>query len=424
VIPPLPSGERLKSPLRIAEALLCALLVCAAACSRHAADEARSKRDTSSIETSSVRIAVVPLTVSAYGSISGGPNAQALLAFPEPGRIAEVNVNAGQHVAAGTLLARLDTAALEAAVAQAAANVQAANASYRKVLAGARPQQRAQTSAQIDQARTAYAVAHAQYAREQMLLRAGIVSRSQVDAARSAEVSARAQLSVLEQELSSQEHPLPQDVAAGKAEADEAAAALRAAQTALANASLRAPFSGVVAARLHNAGESVDAATPVIELANDAQVFTAQLDPDDAAKVKAGDSAVVSFTDANLEIHGRVSAIGRAQLGEGRLVPVQITLSKRDAAVEAGAYGKASIVVGHVRGLVVPSSAIVADPTTGTMIVFRKRGTQYDPVPISLVNALGDERWIKSAQLHPGDAIVVKGAAELMAPQGGAPDSG
>jgi multidrug efflux pump subunit AcrA (membrane-fusion protein) len=91
-------------------------------------------------------------------------------------------------------------------------------------------------------------------------------------------------------------------------------------------------------------------------------------------------------------------------------------LSGGGLAFGPGAYGTASIRVGSERGLVVPSSAIVTDPTTGSSQVFKKNGNQYSPVPVDVKQIFNDRAWVESDELKAGDVVAGRGAAELMAP--------
>jgi len=92
-----------------------------------------------------------------YVSVTGRvvPVHRAELAFAMPGRVVEVLVAEGEPVEPGQLLARLEDAQLQAAVAQAEAGVAQAEAQLAKLRAGARPEQVAVAEAGVSQARAA-----------------------------------------------------------------------------------------------------------------------------------------------------------------------------------------------------------------------------------------------------------------------------
>ncbi|MGH7729463.1 MAG: efflux RND transporter periplasmic adaptor subunit, partial [Vulcanimicrobiaceae bacterium] len=395
-----------------------ALLVALCACARgdNSGTGADAQASTPPVSAGAIRLVEEQRVLRGYGTIAGGPNAQAALAFPEAGRIAAIPVEVGDRVAAGTVLAQLDSGLLDAQVAQARAGLAAAQANAAKVRAGARPQVRSEVAAQIAQADSALELARASAAREATLYAAGVASRAELEAARAQLAQARAAVAVLEQQRSADIHPLPQDVAGANAETALAQAQLESALRDRAFASLRAPFAGVVTARLHSVGEYVDQTSPVIELASDRQpTFTALFAPADAARIAVGTKATVTFR-GGATLRGRVSAIDLAQTQSSRLVPVLIRLARDDPNAGPGAYGEASVRIGETRELVVPSSAIVADATTGASLVFRKRAGRYGPVPVQVLSRDGDRTAIASDELHAGDLVVVRGAEALAAP--------
>jgi len=374
------------------------------------------------VTTSVVRFAAVPIAVTATGTVIGGANSQASLAFPEAGRIAHVDVGVGEKVAAGQTIAQLDTGLFAADAAQMRAALAAARANYSKTASGARPQLVAQTNAQIQGATTQLAVAQRNLARQQQLLRLGIASQVDVETAKTALAAAQSQLQVYQQQQSAQVQPFAPDVAAARAGVAQAAAALSAAQQKIAYATLAAPFSGVVVARLHNDGESVDPTMPIVQIAKDSNaVFTAEFAPEDAQRIHRGDQATIQAQGTNDTATGTVIAINPQQSSAARTVPILIRLTKGGVAFGPGAYGTASIIVGSRRGLVVPSASIVSDPTTGTTQVFRKTGDRYNPVSIAVKQDIGMTTAVSSADLHAGDVVVARGAYELRAPSQSAP---
>jgi CzcA family heavy metal efflux pump len=379
-------------------------------------------RTTVPVRTAVVRLEEIPVIITASGSVSGGANAQASLAFPEAGRIAGLDVKVGQSVRAGQVLARLDAGPFEADAAQARAALAASQANYAKILAGARPQQVAQVNAQIQSAQMQLALARTKLARQQKLFQFGIVARADVETADAAVASARSQLRVLQEQQSAQTRPFAPDVASARAGVAQAQAVLAAAQQKITYATLTAPFSGVVVGRLHNDGETVDQTTPVVQIARDHDtVFTANASPQDAQRLHVGARAKVQAQGTDEIVDGTVVAINPQQTSTARSVPVLIRLSSGGVAFGPGAYGTASIVVGAQRALVLPSTAVVADPTTGTTQVFRKDGQAYEPVSVTVSRQIGSRTAIRSAQLHQGDVVVAQGSYELLAPPQSAP---
>jgi len=377
------------------------------------------------VKTATVELGTLPVFVTGYGTVSGGANSEVSLAFPESGRIASVGVSVGQRVAAGETIARLDDRPFITQAAQARAALANAQANYIKASAGARPQVIAQTNAQLQAAKTQLSVAQATLSRQQELIGLGVAAQTDVDTAKANLANARSQLRVLEQQQSAQIVPYAPDVAAARAVVAQAQATLSSAQQNVAYASLQAPFDGVVVARLHNEGETVDPTTSVLQIARETGVvFTAQFSPDDAQRIHRGDAAMVSAQGTQDHAPGHVIGINPAQASDAKTIPVLIQLTGTNLAFGPGAYGSASIQVGTHRGLIIPSNAVVSEPTTGTTQVFRKDGDAYHPVPIAVVQQNGIRTMVARGELRAGDSVVTIGAYQLLTPQQGAkPDT-
>lgn len=401
--------------------LALASVLAGSSCARPAsAPQAAPTAKEASVRTTTVKAGRLAITVSGFGTVGGGASGQASLAFPQAGRIASVDVTIGQQVAAGAVLARLDPGPLEAEVRQSDAGVAAAQANSTKVVRGSRPQQLAQTDAQIAAAGTQLSVARAKFGRQQKLLRLGIAAQTDVDSAQADVAAAAAALRVLEQQQSAQRTPWAPDVAVAQAGVAQAQAQLSASRQKLQTSVLRAPFDGVVTARLHQNGESVDAMSPVIGLLPlGSAVFTAQFTPADAQRVHPGDPAEVSVGGEATPTRGNVIAINQAHTVDSRTVPVLIDLAKSGITLGPGAFGKASVRVGSRQGVYVPSRAVVADPTTGVTQVFRKDGDRFEPVQVTIDVEASGRTWLATGNLHVGDAVVTQGAYALLAPRAG-----
>jgi macrolide-specific efflux system membrane fusion protein len=117
--------------------------------------------------TSAVARGVVLSSVSASGTVQAATNLS--VSFQTSGRVTEVDVKAGQKVAKGQVLGRLDSTDATAAVKQAEANLATASANLAQAQAGETPQQKtadaaslAQSKAQVTQAETSLKNARAQ----------------------------------------------------------------------------------------------------------------------------------------------------------------------------------------------------------------------------------------------------------------------
>lgn len=161
------------------------------------------------------------------GQVVAGRSSQ--LGFKFAGTLAAVTVDIGATVSAGELLAELDTASREAALAQARAGVRVARANTAAAAA------QTELAAQTEQ-------------RFANLRQAGHVSEQEYD----------------QQRLTLQAQQAQQQVA--EASQTRARAAQRAAEVDLQDARIRAPYSGVIQARYADEGTQVNPGQPVLRL--------------------------------------------------------------------------------------------------------------------------------------------------------------
>jgi HlyD family secretion protein len=111
---------------------------------------ASSQPATADLETAVVERGTMTASVSASGTVEA--RRQAALMFKTPGRVAEVYVEAGDQVAAGDPLVKLDTSELELQVAQARAGLAAAQARLAQLKAGPSAADLAAAQAAVDSA--------------------------------------------------------------------------------------------------------------------------------------------------------------------------------------------------------------------------------------------------------------------------------
>ncbi len=280
-------SRRLPLSRRASIALLVLLLASSVAtgCRRTggtSTQEAAPEDEVVPVSARAVQTGAFRMTLHASGVVVPADGAEFLAVAPEPARVVEVTRQAGEMVAAGDLLVRFDlpAAAQEASRQQAEVN---------------------RLQAQVENARVAQS-------RMRDLVTRGLVPRVDQDAADRELADAQAALMV-----------------AQNAQARATAAAAR--------TIVRAPFSGLVANRLHNPGDLAQPSStdPVLRIVDPARLEVMALVPGvDASHVLPGASArVAGFIDGRtipLRVVDRPSGIPDA---EGRL---RIRLSVLEAA--------------------------------------------------------------------------------------------
>jgi len=418
------------------------------------------------------------VAVSASGNIE--PEARVGLAFEVPGRVVEVGVEVGDRVEAGDVLAQLDTrqlalrmqqvqAALALAEAQLAqfqagphpdevmaaeanlraaqAQVGAAAANRDQLESGASTAQIASAEAQVASARVQQEVAqdtydwieddgtqkeqanYSLYAAEKALAAAqaeldGLLAgadadqiratRSNVSAAIAQQDAAQAQLDLLLAGATGEQ------IADAEAQVAQAQAALELAELSLKQATLRAPFDGVVSRINVTAGEMASVGMPAVTLVDTSRFrITVSVDEIDVGRLAVGQAAEMTL-DAfpDVVIPGAVERIAPAATFEGGVVyyDVIIELVPTGAPIRADMTANATILVEELTDvLTVPTWVVRVDRGTGQTYVHRQVGGAVGDRPQLVVGDQSQDVERVEVELgvrHEGVVQVLDGLSE------------
>jgi HlyD family secretion protein len=217
------------------------------------------------------------------------------LPFNGQQKIAAVLVEEGDRVVAGQTLARLETQRLDAAVAEAAAKVEAQRRVIERLENGTRPEEIEQARANVGAADADLAKARNDYERVKSLNRE-LVSPQELDSARFSRDAAAAKQNALKHTLDlAIAGPRVEDRAEAKATLSALEAQLALRQRELADATLRSPVTGVVRNRILEPGEMSSPSAPAITIAvTDPKWVRAYVEEPDLGKVRPGTPAVVT----------------------------------------------------------------------------------------------------------------------------------
>ncbi|MDQ3211510.1 MAG: HlyD family efflux transporter periplasmic adaptor subunit [Acidobacteriota bacterium] len=240
------------------------------------------------------------------------------------GRVLEVSVAEGDTVAAGTLVARLDTSDVDIALRRAAAQRDQTLAELRLLEAGARPEDLRQARAQADssQADVEAAASELQAAvadlqRFDALLEARAGSRKQRDDAATRRDVAGARLSAMRERARGANEAAarvkagarPEEIAAARARVAGAEAQIDALDKNLRDAVLTSPVSGIVTATLVDPGELVAPRTPLVVVTNLARPWAnVYVDEPIVPGLRLGQKLTV-VTDAGDRLEGAITFI-------------------------------------------------------------------------------------------------------------------
>ncbi len=340
------------------------------ACSHRAAgdeEEGAANPEAAVAEVTVTRVArgEISETLTVSGTIAALPNQDVRVSSLVPGRIAQMLVAEGDHVAKGQVLAEIEDRPFRDQLQQAEAAVE-------------------QAKANLDNARLTLA-------RNETLFGRGIAARKDLEDARTQQSVAQAALR--------------------QAEAAQALARLQLART-----QARSPLGGIVVKRLTNRGEQVDgtAAQPIFEVADINPVeLIGNVPAIYLGRIRPGQTFIIS-TEAYpaRSFPGRVVAVSPAVDPATNLGLVRIRIPNPNGLLRLGMYLSAQVpLVTHASALLVPPDAIYRD-AQGQPNVYRVAGETATAVPVKLGIETRDRVELLSGA-QEGDTIILTGGYGL-----------
>ena len=189
------------------------------------------------------------------------------LGFKVAGRVEVLNVDEGDRVRAGQVLASLEKVYFTDTLAQMRAQQGQSAANYEKMKAGNRPEEIAEARALVAEREATLTNAKITRNRAETLLKTPAGSQKAFDNSSAAERQADAQLNSAREALRLQEIGFrKEDVALAKSQLDERNATVATAERQLADADLIAPSDGMVLSRVREVGAIVQAGETVFVL--------------------------------------------------------------------------------------------------------------------------------------------------------------
>ncbi|KSB91395.1 RND transporter [Caulobacter vibrioides] len=329
------------------------------ACGKDKKAEAKAKKPVAAQTVSVAPVAVLPLprVINASGTISAW---EEVPVGAETGGLTATAVNAeeGQFVRQGQVLVALNDTLLRA--------------------------QLRQQEASVTSARATLAEAEASLKRSRELLAKGFLSQASLDTATARQATAAAQ------------------VAAAEAARGETAARV-------AQASIRAPVSGLIVRRSVTKGQIVSAGSELFRIVRDGRMeLDAELPETDLGVVKAGMPASITSEQVG-QADGAVRIVTSEVDPQTRLGVARIALTSMGA-FRPGMFARAQIRAGDQASPVVPSAAILyRQNQPGVFLVDADRKAQFRK--IGILARTGDITAVSG--VSAGEEIVVDGAGFL-----------
>jgi HlyD family secretion protein len=323
----------------------------------------------------------------------------------------------------GTTSSQLEAA--KAALQKAEASVSQAQANYDRIAyvpdIGRRPEALALQSATID-----YQQAKANY--DSLSKTAGVDATSRIDAAQAQVAQAKANLAKLtpaSEDVTAAKASLDQvkanlakltapatttDLQIQQAAVDQAEQSLKQAELALDNATLRAPFAGIVSQMKVVKGSQVTPANPVLTLINRSPLHVdLKLTENDVARVQIGQPVTLTVQSlGGWQSNGAVSFIAPAGDNANGVVTyiVRVNFPDSDPRVRVGMTADLAIEVGRADNvLLVPNTAVLPSGTGRAVQVPGAAGTGARDVVVQIGISDGTNTEITSG-LAEGDQVI------------------
>ena len=275
-----------------------------------------------------------------------------------PGTVNKINFESGQQVKAGDVLVELDTR-----------------------------QERAQLAA----AEAAYELAKITYARQQQLVKEGVVARTEYDNALAQQKSTEANVGEIKATIERK--------------------------------TIRAPFNGILGLRQVNLGQYMAAGQAIVSLQALNPIYVNFGVPQQTtSQMKVGRSLRITSDDLpGMEFSGRVTAVDSVVDQTTRNIQVQATLTNPGSKLRPGMFVQVQVALGQSRDIIsLPASAINYAPYGDSVYVVSqmqdpKTGKTYQGVRQQFVKvdgSRGDQVAVVSG-VNPGDEIVSSGVFKL-----------
>ena len=216
------------------------------------------------------------------------------------GKLKAVNVEEGDTIRRGQVLAELENDDYRAQVASAEADVTAKEAALRKVVNGARSQERLEASSSVRAAEVVMNNARSEMERRQKLFQAGVVSREEAERyAREYDVAAAKYREATEHHSLVDDHAREEDQSLAEADLKLARARLEEARARYAKTLIKSPIDGTVLRKHHRNGESVSnsstAPDPILTIGDQGVLnVRVEVDETEVSKVRVGQKVYVT----------------------------------------------------------------------------------------------------------------------------------
>jgi HlyD family secretion protein len=329
--------------------------------------------------------------------------------------VSEFYVQRGSVVHAGELLAKLESKDLEAAVAENQGNYEQAQAAYQAAVNSDVPENLQKAELDVKASRQALAAAQKVYDSNQTLYSQGAIPHKQLEDSGVTLTQAQNQFDIAQKHLQALQKFTSEDaLKSAQGQLRAAQGRYEAARAQLSYAEIRSPIDGVVTERPLYPGEMVTPGSTLLTVMDLSRVVArAHLTADQAALVKAGDSATLTAPGLSEPVAGKVALVSPAVDPGSTTVQVWVEAENRGGELKVGSTVHVTVVAETAKdALLIPRAALLTadDGATSVMVVGADNVAHQTAVTTGIKQ--GDEVQILSG-LEAGQKVVMEGAFAL-----------
>ena len=339
------------------------------------------------------------------------------LAFRVSGPLQALDVKVGERIEKGELLAEIDPRDYDIAVRRIEAALAEAHATLRAMRAGARREDIEALRANLSAAETRLAEAELQYQRHKSLFEEGAIAQAAYDHARTNYEMAAAGAESLRQELEkARRGARAEEIEAMEKQIARLEADRDAAQNALADTRLVAPFTGFVAAKYAENYETVQAGQPIVGFL-DCSAIEVQVGIPEEMVTKAERFARFACEfDAfpGVRIEAQLKELGRTSRDAGQTYPLTVAITPPETVpIRPGMAATVHIYVSQEDApvFIVPVEAVATDlegqwrawvyePATGRVYPREVTVGELTSRGIEVKDGLAPGEWVVTAGIH------------------------
>lgn len=325
------------------------------------------------------------------------------------GRVATVQVEAGDRVEKGQVLFTLDSGDLQAQLQQQQANLEVSEANLAKTAGSAYDQQVLQAEQTVQNKQITYEDAKKKYDLNQQLYASGVIAKLTLDDFQKQYASAEVDLKTAQDNLKLlKEKSGPDSVSVASAQVNQAAAGVNYASEQLKNTVITAPISGIVSGRNVDEGEIISGSTAALTII-DTDTMMAEISVPDKVVAKIEKGEIISLKMNALEnklVEGVVDYISPNADSKSKAYTIKILLNTTDD-LKSGMFARVVLPEAVKENvLTVPNEAIKIENSVSIVYLVAEGSVKK----VQVTTGLANDRFTEIIDgLKAGDEVITEG---------------